>query len=134
MRNLFLAFTFLFLFSSAGCSAQENPTSPQEISAEQENPYSWDFGNVQENKVLKHEFLLKNDTANILTIKDITSSCGCTVSQVRQKILSPGESTTLEVSFDSKGYSGPVEQYIYINTDNLDNPVLRYIIKANVIK
>jgi hypothetical protein len=49
-------------------------------------------------------------------------------------VLPPKESTLLEVKFNSKGYSGPTQQYIYVHTDNLDNPVLKFTIKAEVIK
>ena len=121
MKGMRLFFGILFLFMTSGCSAQE-----------EQDQYLWDFGSVKENAILKHEFILKNNTSQILTVQNVSTSCGCTASEVKQKILSPGESTTIEVSFNTKGYKGPVEQYVYVNTDNLDNPVLKYIIKAQV--
>ena len=121
MKGMRLFLGILFLFMTTGCSAQE-----------EQDQYLWDFGSVKENAILKHEFILKNNTSQILTVQNVSTSCGCTVSEVKQKILSPGESTTIGVSFDTKGYKGLVEQYVYVNTDNLDNPVLKYIIKAQV--
>lgn len=90
----------LLLFLSLpiiGCSAQQL-----------EDPYTWDFGRVREGEILKHDFVLKNESKDTLNIKDINTSCGCTVSEVKQKVLLPGESTLIEVKFNSKGYSGPV--------------------------
>jgi hypothetical protein len=53
---------------------------------------------------------------------------------VKKTSLKPGESTDIEVKFNTKGFSGPSQKYIYVNTDDLDNPVIRLIIKADVLK
>ena len=112
----------LVVFSHTGCFAQEG----------QEDV--WDFGKVVEGEIAAHDFILKNESAKTLTIKGVNTSCGCTVSEVRNKVLKPQESTLVEVKFNSKGYSGAVQQFVYVNTDDLDNPVIRFIIKANVVK
>jgi hypothetical protein len=95
---------------------------------------SWDFGKIQEGEVLKHAFLLKNKSKQTLTILDVNTSCGCTISEVKDRVLLPGESTTIEVQFNTKGYSGAVQQYIYVHTDSVDNPILRFTIQAEIIK
>lgn len=111
-------------------------SQPQEIKvgAQISDPYTWDFGKVKEGQLLKHDFILRNNSGKALTIKDVNTSCGCTVSKVEKKVLKRGESALIEVKFDSKGYSGQTQQFVYVNTDDLDNPVIRCIIKANVIK
>jgi hypothetical protein len=98
------------------------------------DPYSWDFGQVKEGEALKHAFALKNESRETLTIKDVSSSCGCTVPKMEKKILLPGQSATLEVRFNTKGYSGNTQQYVYVHTDSLDKPIIRFIIKAEVIR
>ncbi len=99
-----------------------------------QDEFSWDFGVVKEGQVLQHDFIIKNESTRELNIKDVNTSCGCTVSKVKNKTLKPQESTLVEVKFNSKGYSGKVKQYVYVNTDSLDNPLLRYIITAEVVK
>jgi hypothetical protein len=126
---LFLALLSLPL---QGCYAKNYTKA--ELKAQEADPYTWDFGGVKEGEVLRHVFVLKNESGKIMTIKDIDTSCGCTVSQAKQKILLPAESTEIEVGFDTKGYSGLTNQYIYVHTDSLDNPIIRFIIKADVIK
>ncbi len=96
--------------------------------------YTWDFGQVQEGEIPEHKFILENNSDRTLTIKDINTSCGCTASKVEKKIIAPGESTTIQVKFKSKGYSGAVKQYVYVHTDSLDKPILKFTIKADVIK
>ncbi len=101
---------------------------------EKADPYTWDFGEVKQGAVLKHAFTLKNETAKPMQIKELNTSCGCTVSGVKKRSLISQESTEVEVQFDSKGYSGEVKQYVYVHTDNLDNPIIRFIIKAYLVK
>ncbi len=137
MMRVFLILLFLS-FPLQGCYSQnqEKITSQAEITGQTEiaDPYSWDFGQAKEGEVLKHTFVLKNESEKTLTIKDVNTSCGCTASKVEKKILLPGESTEIEVQFNSKGYSGLTQQYVYVHTDSLDKPILRFIIKAEVIK
>ncbi len=99
-----------------------------------EDKYSWDFGVVKQGQVIQHDFIIKNESTRELNIKDVNTSCGCTVSKAKNKTLKPQESTLIEVKFNSKGYSGKVKQYVYVNTDSLDNPLLRYIISADVVR
>ena len=96
------------------------------------NPNEWDFGRVKQGAILKHDFILKNQTDDILEINNIHTSCGCTVSNSDKKSLSPQESTAIKVTFNSEGYSGPVQQFVYVNTDNVDLAIIKFTIKAQV--
>jgi len=140
-------YILLFLFA-AGCHTQNKNTAAkkQEIG----DVYSWDFGQVKEGEVLKHDFIFKNTSGDTINIKDINTSCGCTVSKVEKKTLAPGESTVIEAQYNTKGYSGAVQQYVYMRIDKpdaattasvngtvllaVDNPIIQFIIKANVVK
>lgn len=145
MRKLFLGLLFLVITSS-GCFAELPPpepkvTAPAATEANPEIPLSnegalvaWSFGQIKEGTVAKHTFVFKNDTQKTVTIKDVHTSCGCTASEVKNKVLAPGGQTDIDVSFNSKNYSGAVEQFIFVNTDNVDKPVVKYIIRAQVIK
>jgi hypothetical protein len=102
--------------------------------ADQSDPYTWDFGKLKHGEVAAHSFTLKNNSKKALKITAVNTSCGCTVSEVKKKVLLPGESTPVEIKFNSKGYSGAVKQFIYVVTDDIDNLVIRFIIKAHVVK
>lgn len=119
-------------FPLSGCYSENRFIDP--VEEEAANPYFWSFGPVEEGVVLEHEFTLTNKSTEILNIKNTHTSCGCTVSQVKKKMLLPGESTTIEVSFNTKGYSGSVEQFVYVTTDSAENSVVKFTIKADVIK
>ena len=138
MFKTFFLILFL-LFNSLGCSSQHQPPKKAKLAnltnkGKALDAYTWDFGQVEEGEVLRHSFELKNESKNVMNIKDTDTSCGCTASQAKKRRLMPGESTTIEVQFNSKGYSGYTSQFIYVHTDSLDNPIIRYIIKADVVK
>ncbi|MBI4706300.1 MAG: DUF1573 domain-containing protein [Candidatus Omnitrophica bacterium] len=137
MKVFSVVLTGILILSSfsTGCLAQ----MPQKQDQPQEKPkpqdaFIWDFGKMKEGETAKHEFVLKNESGKILNVKEVNTSCGCTVSSVQKKQLAPQESTLIDVTFNSKGYSGLITQYIYVNTDNIKEPVIRFMIKAEVVK
>ncbi|MDD5730596.1 MAG: DUF1573 domain-containing protein [Candidatus Omnitrophica bacterium] len=135
MARIIFAFLLLFFFvPQTGCFSQGQKEQPPQAAAQKtENPDSWDFGEVNQGDIVTHEFIVTNTTKKMLNIKDVNSSCGCTVSAIKKRILAPGESAVLEVKFNSRGYYGWAQQYVYVHTDNTDNPLLRFIIRANVL-
>jgi len=94
----------------------------------------WDFGTIKEKSSVTHDFYLRNEAFTPLKIREVASSCGCAVSSVGKRLLQTGETTRIRVRFDSTGYRGPTQQYIYVHTDDNENPVRRFIIKADVVK
>jgi hypothetical protein len=99
------------------------------------DPYTWDMGQIKRGEVLKRLFNLKNESDRVLNITGINTSCNCTVSEVKNKTLLPGQSTEVTVRFNSRGYSpGPLQQHVYINTDDPNRPVLKFTVKIEVIK
>jgi hypothetical protein len=125
MKRAYLVCAGLCLLLASGCFAN----APLSV-----DPHSWDFGQVKEGQVLQHSFVFRNDSGRTLNINNITTSCGCTTANIQKNMLLPGETTFLEVSFNTKGYSGPTQELVYVNTDSLDDPILTYTIKAEVVK
>ena len=132
MKKLFLWLVLFLFFPLTGCFSQLQKDTPNKEPVP--DNFSWNFGKVKEGQRLEHDFLLKNETDKTLNIKDINTSCGGTASNIEKKTILPQESVKIEVQFNSKGYLGPVKQFVYVNTDNLDNPVVRFIIEAQVEK
>lgn len=126
----------VMIFSLASCYANNSAKIQGEAAnaGKMVDPFTLDFGKVKQGEILKHNFTLKNDSSKTLNIKDVNTSCGCTASKIAKKILQPGESTVIDVSFKSKGYKGQVTQFIYVNTDNPEKPTIRFTIKAEVVK
>ena len=121
MRRVMGLFIFMFFLHTGCCLAQVDSLT-------------WDFGKIKQGEVVSHNFILKNDSAKTLKITGVNTSCGCTASEVKSKVLLPQGSTEVEVKFNSKGYLGAVQQFAYVNTDDIDKPVIKFIIKVNVVK
>lgn len=94
----------------------------------------WDFADVKEGVILEHVFKLRNDSTQVLNITNVSTSCGCTVSEIAKKTLAPDEETEIKVKFNTKGYKGKAKQFVFVMTESLDNPIIQFMIKANVQK
>jgi hypothetical protein len=135
MKIFFSSLLFLSLLTGCYSQAQvlEN-TAGQAAQVKKDDPYLWDFGAVKAGKPIEHEFVFTNNSEKPINITGSYTSCGCTVSKIAKKSLLPGESTAIDVQFKTTGYSGNVQQFIYVNTDDPANPAFKFTIKANVIK
>ena len=130
---LFLLFQFSLCFAAAPVAA-DKPAAPGAQTAPDKADDTWDFGTVKQGEILKHEFLLKNKTENIMEINSIHTSCGCTASESGKKSILPGGETPIKVTFNSRGYLGQAQQFVYVNTSDPELAIIKFTIKANVEK
>ncbi len=91
-----------------------------------------DFGTIKNGVKKSHSYVLTNKGKSNLIIRKIKSNCGCTVAKIDEKIIKPGESKNLKVTFDSVGRSGRQNKSITIITNDPKNNELRLKIKAIV--
>ena len=122
IKMLIITCLGILLFASGGRSAQEvvvNKTSKINI-----KPESWDFGKITEPNVLSHDFEVKNTGNDILTIKNITTSCGCTTVAISSKDISPGYSATLNLKIDTRqiNSSGKSIRHVYVESNDSQEP------------
>jgi hypothetical protein len=133
MNKFLLSVMFLAcVFLAVSCAAAVPVDNPAQANASVKDPNQWDFGTIKAGATAAHEFTLTNNSGKDLAIKDISTSCGCTVSEIQKKLLKPAESTVVTVKFNSKGYSGDTQQFVYVNTDSPETPIIRFIVKAHV--
>jgi hypothetical protein len=65
-----------------------------------------DFGRLISGEQVTYAFKFKNTGKSLLLISDVSTSCGCTISAFPKQPVKPGESATVDVSFDSAGRHG----------------------------
>lgn len=100
-------------------------------------PQSFDFGDIQYGQIVEQDFLVKNAGNEILEIKKVATSCGCTTAKIDKEMIAPGESVRLNVRYDSGAMGsshgkGRQERIIYIKSNDSLNPQAEAIIYANV--
>jgi hypothetical protein len=66
-----------------------------------------DFGAVPRGTRLFHRFPVTNVHAVPVEITGLRASCGCIQATRAKRILQPGESTTIDVSLDTREFMGP---------------------------
>ena len=76
----------------------------------------YQFGTINQGDVVVHEFKFKNNGKRDLIIRKTSASCGCTAVEV-QKIIKPGETGTIKVTFNSTGKKGNQNKSVTIITN-----------------
>jgi hypothetical protein len=125
MRHL-SACLFLILAAVALNAAS---ASAQVISVD---PLSFDFGSMKQQQTKTVFVTVTNEGAAELRLLDVKADCGCTVPTPEKDTLAPGESTRIEIQFNSKKFNGTVIKAVNITSNDPQNPQVDVIIKAEV--
>ncbi len=91
-----------------------------------------DFGTLTEGQVVQWEAEYTNTGKGSILIQYAKSTCGCTVPEHDREPIAPGESGSMQISFDSAGKSGAVTKEVTVETTGFPNTYILKI-KANVI-
>jgi len=124
-------FTSLFVLVLSGTLlAQETVDPTTTITFED---FEFDFGEAQEGERITHIFKFTNTGEIPLVITNAKGSCGCTVPYFPKDPIFPGESSEIEVEFNTKGKRGMQSKRITL-TANTDPATTFLTIKGEVLK
>ncbi len=90
------------------------------------------FGTLTQGKIVVHRFPLTNGGDETLTLTDVSTPCGCTAALPDKSTLAPGESTAIEVTYDSAARSGEVVRIITVMSNDPIEPELELRLVADV--
>ncbi len=93
---------------------------------------SWDFGKVWQTERPTFTLTVKNEGTADLQITKVTTSCGCTVAQSDQQVVSPGKSTNINVRYDTEGKQADVTSKVIIKSNDPVRPEVEFNIKGYV--
>lgn len=93
---------------------------------------SYDFGEMKQGDKKDHTFSLTNDGKSELIIRNVRSSCGCTAVAPSKKVIAPGESVPIKVTFDSRGKRGRQSKSITVITNDPKTPTSMLRISCNI--
>ncbi|MFC0263080.1 DUF1573 domain-containing protein [Fontibacter flavus] len=91
----------------------------------------YDFGTIDEGKVVEHVFKFTNDGEAPLVISNITASCGCTSPDWSKAPIKPGDEGYVKVVFNSTAKPGTQAPTVTIQANTSPN-VTRLRMKGNV--
>lgn len=93
---------------------------------------AFDFGQVKEGAQVKHTFVLKNTGDAPVILSKVTASCGCTQPEFSKSPILPGETSDIQVTFNSEGQVGKQQKIITIQS-NASNGLTTVQLKGEVL-
>ncbi len=106
-----------FRGSSAPVPLEQVPVEPgqpriwvNEISAA--NDFTLDLGTIPGQEVTERVFTVSNIGQGILVIQGVDATCGCSAAAIGKDTLAPGESTSVQFSYDPRTYGEQGKQIV----------------------
>ena len=92
----------------------------------------YEFGELSSDVPIEHTFVITNNGDEPLTISDVKSSCGCTTTDLKSAVVSPGESVDLQVKAKLVARTGIQSKTVKVHSDDPKTPELVLSIKGQV--
>jgi hypothetical protein len=115
----------LLIISAVDCHAVQSITVSRPI---------YDFGTIPQGQKVEHVFIVKNSGDIPLSIKGIRPSCGCTAAQASVRVIQPGKTSEIRVTFNSANFFGAIHKTIAVESDDPKAPVSTLSLKGSVIE
>jgi hypothetical protein len=93
---------------------------------------SIDYGTIENGSDGERVFSFTNTGNADLIIRNVKSSCGCTIPKKPKDPIAPGESSEIVVRYDTKRV-GPFRKTITVSTNQEDNPIIALKLKGTVL-
>lgn len=92
-----------------------------------------DIGSVRTDSRAESEFLLYNVGGAHLRIRDLQTSCGCTVANISKRVVAPGDFTRIRVALDTSIKLGQVRKTITVMSNDPKRSALALFLVGNVL-
>lgn len=92
----------------------------------------FDAGKIIQGEKVNYAFKFKNAGGGMLKIESAKPSCGCTASAPRKSEIEPGETSQIEMTFDSTGRTGPQSKTITVISNDPMNPTIVLKFKCEI--
>ncbi len=112
--------------------SQLTPAQLASAPVAQFNTLDFDFGDMKQGDKKDYTFNLTNAGKSDLQIRNVRSSCGCTAVAPSKKVVAPGETVPIKVTFDSRGKRGRQSKSITVITNDPKNPTSTLRVSCNI--
>jgi len=93
---------------------------------------SFDFGFMPKGVSAMHTYVIENKGTDTLRIIKVSPTCGCTSAPLSKSDIGPGDSSEVDVFFDSKKFAGKVTKKISILSNDPKDPYTDILFSATV--
>ncbi len=100
-----------------------------------ETNFVYDFGDIPADQAVERDFVIKNVGEGVLSISDVSASCGCTAAAIGDSELAEGEETTIRVSYDprhNQEFGKFIQKQVRIKSNDPLVPLAEFTIQADV--
>ncbi len=94
---------------------------------------TFNFDTINEGDILSRVFKFSNPGINDLLFRKISTSCGCTASNISSNIIKSGQEGTITVDFNTLHKKGYQRQTITIINNNPHKPTVKLVIQGYVV-
>ena len=92
----------------------------------------YDFGEVSPDSKSLWELPFQNAGSGTLKITKVQKTCGCTPFTLAKTEYAPGERGVLKGEYHASKSKGPVSRYIYVFSNDKNNPKVKLTIKSTI--
>ena len=92
----------------------------------------WDFGEMLQSQKVLHKFEVRNAGKDTLFISRVKPACGCTSAPLTKDVVGPGESIWMDVTFNSKRFSGLVNKSVMFYSNDPEQPDAQLAFTATI--
>ena len=92
-----------------------------------------DFGRITQGEKVSYSFSFKNTGGTDLVIASAQGSCGCTVPSYPHTAIKPGETSKVDVVFNSEGKSGLQQKTVTLVTNCTPSTKILTIISTVIV-
>ena len=124
MKKIFVIIPLFILTVFIGCS-QTNPPAAQQTPAADFIKFetvSHEFGTIPNNGNGTFDFIFTNNGKEPLLLKNVSSSCGCTVPEWPKEPVAPGAKGTIKVKYNTANV-GPFTKTITVYSNGSASPI-----------
>jgi len=120
--------------------AAQPPTSPTTPVTNVSGPeihfasQGYNFGRVDSGEPIKHTFEFTNTGKQVLELKDVKATCGCTTAGDWTHRVEPGQSGAIPVQLNTANLSGVVTKTITVTCNDPAHPTVTLQLKGTVWK
>lgn len=86
----------------------------------------FDFGHVGIDYTIYHRYPFVNRTPDTLRILNVLAHCDCSSAHAADTVLAPGDSTSINLRFNTKNFYGPQNKTISVTTDHPSMQTVEY--------
>ena len=98
------------------------------------NGREYNLGELEEGRLYNQSFFVGNTGDSPLEVKVIKVGCGCTtIIYPKSKVsISPNQAIEVKYTFNTEGMEGSEQKYIYIDSDDPDEPSIKITLNTSV--